>query len=170
MQEYKIIKPKFKPIGRHSIGVSEVLFSLRIFGCNNNCRHHLPQHVWQSLQKLDSLSFHTVQWKILPFCDIMWWSLSKFGYLRTRNLTNFSGWFWGDFPDTKYQELECHFLRPGLSYLDPRAFVYGITAHIIIVIQMGEKIMDIVRKIMICPFPSKQANSYQMQPLTSSWS
>ena len=57
MQEYKIIKLKFKPTGCHSIGVSEVLFTLRIFGYNNHW-HHLPQHVWQSLQKLDSLGFH----------------------------------------------------------------------------------------------------------------
>ena len=58
-EEYKIIKLKFKPIGHHSIGVSELLFTLRIFGYNNNCQHHLLQHVWQSLQKLDSLSFHS---------------------------------------------------------------------------------------------------------------
>jgi len=41
-------------------GVSEVLFSLRKFGCNNKSRHHLPQRVWQSLWRLDSLGFHRV--------------------------------------------------------------------------------------------------------------
>ena len=39
-------------------GVSEVLFTLRIFGSNNKPRHYLPQHVWQDLGRLDSLGFH----------------------------------------------------------------------------------------------------------------
>ena len=39
-------------------GVSEVLFTLRIFGRNNKPRHYLPQHVWQDFGKLDSLGFH----------------------------------------------------------------------------------------------------------------
>ena len=34
------------------------LFTLRKFGCDNNSRHHLPQRVWQSLWRLDSLSIH----------------------------------------------------------------------------------------------------------------
>ena len=41
-------------------GVSEVLFTLRIFGRNNKPRHYLPQHVWQDLGRLDSLGFHTI--------------------------------------------------------------------------------------------------------------
>ena len=41
------------------VQVSEVFFTLRKFGCNNNSRHHLPKRVCQSLGRLDSLGFHT---------------------------------------------------------------------------------------------------------------
>ena len=41
-------------------GVSEVLFTLRIFARNNNPRHYLPQYVWQHLGRLDSLGFHII--------------------------------------------------------------------------------------------------------------
>ena len=40
--------------------VSEVLFTLRMFVCNNKSRHHLPKRVWQSLWRLDSPGFHTI--------------------------------------------------------------------------------------------------------------
>ena len=40
-------------------GVSEVFFTLRKFGCNNNSRHHLPKRVCQRLGRLDSLGFHS---------------------------------------------------------------------------------------------------------------
>jgi hypothetical protein len=53
---------------RDILGFLGSFFTLRKFGFNNKLRHYHPQHVWQSLWRLDSLGFHSFTEKNVLRC------------------------------------------------------------------------------------------------------
>ena len=67
--------------------VSEVLFTLRKFGCNNKPRHLLPQLVWKSFRKLDSPGF--TRWKyhyfLVCFSSVFFIFFAKCNLIRLWN-------------------------------------------------------------------------------------